>query len=220
MQKGEWYQRRRTRPILGYCKEIRFPLLEKDDIELRVIEGMAEARLGGQDAARLLIRGSFHHADAGASYAVADTWGLEAGAAEMGSLMTGSVVAGAASMGAGVSVSFVGSEATSTGFSGVFSAALGEVLPLTVARSLANGDFGFSFSSSLVVAFSFLFNHGRELLRLSLLTAGVSVLASPLVTGVSMVSVGTVAGEATLVAWKMLENALNGECYKSLPVAQ
>jgi hypothetical protein len=78
---------------------------------------------------------------------------------------------------------------------------------LTVARSLANGDFGFSPSSSLVVAFSFLFNHGRELLRLSFLTAGVSVaLVSPLVVGAAVVSVGTVDGEATLVACDLSAN--------------
>ncbi len=78
------------------------------------------------------------------------------------------------------------------GFSLAFSA-LGDDLPLTVARSLANGDFGFSPSSSLVVVSFFLLNHGRELLRLSALTAGVSaaLVASPLVTGASAVSVGT-----------------------------
>jgi hypothetical protein len=67
---------------------------------------------------------------------------------------------------------------------------------LTVARSLANGDFGFSVSSSLVVAFSFLVNQGRELLRLSFLTTGVSAFASPLVAGRVVVSAGTVDGDA------------------------
>lgn len=111
----------------------------------------------------------------------------------VGSLTTGS--SDLASV-AGASVSAAGS----AGFSAAFSV-LGELLLLRVPRSLANGDFGFSPSSSLVVAFSFLlFNHGRELLRLSLLTAGgaVSVFDSPLTTGV--VSTGTVAGLATLVA--------------------
>jgi hypothetical protein len=99
------------------------------------------------------------------------------------------------STGAGVSAA---AAAGSAGFSAGFSV----FLPLTVARSLANGDFGFSASSSLVaVGFSFLVNHGSELLRLSDLTAGVSAgLESPLVTGVSVVSVGTVAGDATDVA--------------------
>ena len=154
----------------------------------------------------MLIEDSFHHAEAGASYAVAETWGVDAGAAETGSLTTGSVVAGAASVVTGASVSFAGSATSSAGFSTGFSAALGEVLPLTVARSLANGDFGLSASSSLT-GFSFLLNHGRELLRLSLFTTGVSVLASPLVTGAAVVSVGTVAGEATLVAYRVLENS-------------
>ena len=156
-----------------------------------------------QEAATgLQIRGSFHHANAGASYAVAETWGVEVCAAGMGSPTTGSVAAGAAGSSLAAESPLAGSATSSAGFSGVFSAALGEGLPLTVARSLANGDFGFSPSSSLVVAFSFLLNHGRELLRLSFLTTGVSVaLVSPLVVGAAVVSVGTVAGEATLVAY-------------------
>ena len=166
---------------------------------------MAEARLDHQEAAKGLINmGCFHHACAGASYAVAETWGVEAGATAMGSLTIGSVAMGVASVVAGVAASLVGSASSSVGFSVVFSVVLGaEVLLLTVARSLAKGDNGFSVfsvSSSLVVAFSFLLNHGRELLRLSLLTAVVSVLVSPFVTGASTVSIGTVAGEATLVA--------------------
>jgi hypothetical protein len=66
-----------------------------------------------------------------------------------------------------------------------------------------NGDDGFSdfsASSSLATFSVLLFNHGRELFRLSLLTTGVSVLVSPLVTGVSVVSTGAVAGLATLAA--------------------
>lgn len=112
-----------------------------------------------------------------------------------GSLTTGSS-AGLASASGAAAVSVAGS----VGFSATFSA-LGEFLPLMVARNLANGDFGFSPSSSLV-AFSFLLNQGRELLRLSALTAGVSVLVSPLATGAAVVSVstGAVAGLTTLVA--------------------
>jgi hypothetical protein len=181
------------------------PLLKKDEF------GWCIVMAGGLDqgaATELRIRDSFHHADAEPSYAVAETWGVEVWAAGTGSLTTGSVAAGAAgSVVAGASASFAGSAASSAGFSGALSAVLGEVLPLTVARSLANGDFGFSASSSEVVAFSFLFNHGRELLRLSLLTAGVSAaLVSPFVVGAAVVSVGTVVGEATLVAYYLLVN--------------
>lgn len=61
---------------------------------------------------------------------------------------------------------------------------------LTVALNLAKGD----------LAFSFLVNHGWELLRLSFLTAGVSILVSLLVTGAAVVLVGTAAGDSTEVA--------------------
>merc|ERR1712000_499292 len=117
------------------------------------------------------------------AYAEAETWGVDRGTTGVGSETTGA-------SGFAVSVVVGSASSVAAGFSLAFSA-FGEVLPLTVARSLANGDFGFSVSSSLVVAFSFLLNHGRELLRLSVLTTGVSVaLVSPLVTGASVVSVG------------------------------
>lgn len=120
---------------------------------------------------------------------MAATVGLTAGAAGVTGA-TGvvvSVAAGSSTVGS-VSVAFSAGVA--------FSAFLPLTVPITRDK---NGDFGFSASSSLVV-FSFFDNQGRELLRLSALTTGVSVaLVSPLVTA-GEVSVGTVAGEATDVA--------------------
>lgn len=129
-------------------------------------------------------------------------------AAGIGSDTTGS--SGLASA-AGASVAAAGSAAGSAGFS-----VLGELLPLTVARSLANGDNGFSPSSSLVV-FSFLVNHGRELLRLSFLTTGVSAaLVSPFATAV--VSVGTVAGDATAAANGSVDSTAIAQLAKGLQI--
>ena len=117
-------------------------------------------------------------------YAVAATVGLAATAGVVATGVVSSGLVSSAAAGAGVA---------SAGFS--------DFLPFTVPMTRdKNGDFGFSPSSSLVEDLSFFDNHGRELLRLSVLVTGDSVaLVSPLVTA-GVVSVGTVAGEATEVA--------------------
>lgn len=119
---------------------------------------------------------------------------LATGAAETGSETTGSSALASSATGAS------GTAGVSSVAAGVSDAAdsvvgvLGDLAFLKVLRRPEKGDFGFSESSSLVVAdLSFLEdNHGRELLRLSLTAAGVSTAfaSSPLVT----VSAGTVAG--------------------------
>lgn len=112
------------------------------------------------------------------------------------STLAASASTGAAASSAGFSSSATASSVVSAGFSAGFSVDL--PLPLMVWRSLEKGE-AFSFfspSSSEAGDFSFLPKaKGRLDLRFS---AFRSFLVSPLVAGVtSVVSVGTVAGEAT-----------------------
>jgi len=122
-------------------------------------------------------------------HAAAETAGVAAGAAETGSETMGSSTAGSSAL-----ASVAGSVAAGSGTAGVSVVGVLAFGFLKVLRKPLNGDLGFSFSpSESLVAFSFLLNHGREDLRLSLAATGVSAaLVSPLVIGA--VSAGTVAG--------------------------